>query len=178
MFNVYIYEFFYKYQGIKRFSNLGPPLQSDIYSRTFLGVGVRFKQAKSGKLAIQTGKLAIWQISKVRAERYYWKTHPIINLRIFGHDTDRISGKLIQNHAFSRKIYFTDSRASYEITVLFMTRKRGKRRIRHKTTLKLNFKIDPKSTEDQVVKYQSRSVSDPSHTDIDFIKNDFGMDYP
>ena len=99
----------------------------------------------------KSGKLAIWQISKVRAERYYWKTHPIINLRIFGHDTDRISGKLIQNHAFSRKIYFTDSRASYEITVLFMTRKRGKRRIRHKTTLKLNFKIDPKSTEDQVV---------------------------
>ena len=50
MYNVYIYEFFYKYQGIKGFSLLGSPLQSDIYSRTFLGVGTssnRFQSVQS-----------------------------------------------------------------------------------------------------------------------------------
>ena len=43
----------------------------------------------------------------------------------------------------------------------------GKKRIRHRTTLKLNFQIDPKSTEDQVLKIQSRAKSDPPLSDID-----------
>ena len=44
----------------------------------------------------------------------------------------------------------------------------GKGRIRHKTTLKLNFKIDSKSIEDDVIQIQSRSMSDPTFSDIEF----------
>ena len=39
-------------------------------------------------------------------------------------------------------------------------------RIRHRTTLKLNFWIDSKSTEDHIL-IQSRSMSDPTFSDID-----------
>ena len=38
----------------------------------------------------------------------------------------------------------------------------GNRRIRHKTTLKLNFLIDSKSIEEDVSQIQSRSMSDPT----------------
>ena len=44
----------------------------------------------------------------------------------------------------------------------------GKRRIRHRTALKLNFWIDSKSIEDEDIQIQSRSMSDPPLTDIDF----------
>ena len=44
----------------------------------------------------------------------------------------------------------------------------GKRRIRHRTTLKMNFWIDSKSFEDDLIYIQSRSMSDPSFSDIDF----------
>ena len=42
---------------------------------------------------------------------FYWKTHPIVNWRIFGHDTGRFTGMLIQKKAFSQKRYFTNSGA-------------------------------------------------------------------
>ena len=44
----------------------------------------------------------------------------------------------------------------------------GKSRIRHRTTLKLNFKIDSKSIGDEDIQVQSRSMSDPTLSDIDF----------
>jgi len=46
----------------------------------------------------------------------------------------------------------------------------GKKRIRHRTTLKLNFEIDSKSIEDGIIEIQSRSMSDPLLSDIDFLK--------
>ena len=46
----------------------------------------------------------------------------------------------------------------------------GKRRIRHRTTLKMNFWIDSKSFEDDLIYIQSRYMSDPSFSDID-LKN-------
>ena len=42
----------------------------------------------------------------------------------------------------------------------------GKKRIRHRTTLKLNFEIDSKSIEDGVIEIQSLSMSDPLLSDI------------
>ena len=42
-----------------------------------------------------------------------------------------------------------------------------KRRIRPRTTLKLNFLIVSKSIEDDVIEIQSRSMSDPTLFDID-----------
>ena len=45
----------------------------------------------------------------------------------------------------------------------------GKKRIRHTTTLKLNFEINSKSIEDGVIEIQSRSISDPLFSDIDFL---------
>ena len=44
----------------------------------------------------------------------------------------------------------------------------GKRRIRHRTTLKMNFWIDSKSFEDGLIYIQSRCMSDPTLSDIDF----------
>ena len=44
----------------------------------------------------------------------------------------------------------------------------GKRRIRHRTTLQLNFWINPKSIEDVVISIQSRPMSDSTFSDIDF----------
>ena len=44
----------------------------------------------------------------------------------------------------------------------------GKSRILHRTTLKLNSKIDSKSIEDGFIQIQSRSMSDPILSDIDF----------
>ena len=44
----------------------------------------------------------------------------------------------------------------------------GKSRIRHSTILKLNSLADSKSTEDQVIQIQSRSMSDPTLSDNDF----------
>jgi len=50
----------------------------------------------------------------------------------------------------------------YEISV-------GKRRIRHRTTLNLNFfLIDSKLIEDDIIQIESRSLSDPPLSDIDF----------
>ena len=42
----------------------------------------------------------------------------------------------------------------------------GKSRIRHRTTLKLNFYIDSKSTEDHDIETHSRSMPDPPLSDI------------
>ena len=44
----------------------------------------------------------------------------------------------------------------------------GKSRIRQRTILKLNSYIDSKSTEDQVISIQNRSMPDPPRSDIDF----------
>ena len=44
---------------------------------------------------------------------------------------------------------------------LFLKSIVGKRRIRHRTTLKMNFQIDSKSIEDNAIQIQSRSMSDP-----------------
>ena len=44
----------------------------------------------------------------------------------------------------------------------------GKSRIRHRTTLKLNFQIYSKLIGDVVIQIQSRSMSDPTISDIDF----------
>ena len=44
----------------------------------------------------------------------------------------------------------------------------GLRRIRPGTTLKLNFQIDSKLIGDGVIQIQSRSMSDPTLSDIDF----------
>ena len=44
----------------------------------------------------------------------------------------------------------------------------GKGRIRHRTTLKSNFKTDSKSIEDDVNQIRSRFMSDPTFSDIDF----------
>ena len=41
----------------------------------------------------------------------------------------------------------------------------------------MNLKIDSKSIEDGVIQIQSRCMSDPLLSDIDF-KNDLGLDYP
>ena len=43
-----------------------------------------------------------------------------------------------------------------------------KSRIRHKTTLNVIFKIDSKSIEVNVIQIQSRFMSDPTLSDIDF----------
>ena len=42
----------------------------------------------------------------------------------------------------------------------------GKSRIRHAATLKLNFQIDSKLVENSVIQIQSRSMSDPTLSDI------------
>ena len=44
----------------------------------------------------------------------------------------------------------------------------GKGRIRHRTTLKLNFQIDSKSIENGVIQIQSHFMSGPTFSDIDF----------
>ena len=55
----------------------------------------------------------------------------------------------------------------------------GKRRIRHTTTLKLNFEIVSKSIEDDVIQIQSRSMSNPTLSDTDFKKwNRLDLDHP
>ena len=44
----------------------------------------------------------------------------------------------------------------------------GKKRMRHRTTLKLNFQIDSKLIEDDIIEIQSRFMSDPPLSDNDF----------
>ena len=44
----------------------------------------------------------------------------------------------------------------------------GKGRIRHKTTPEFKFQIDWKPIEDDIIQIQSRSMSDPTFSDIDF----------
>jgi len=54
----------------------------------------------------------------------------------------------------------------------------GKRRIRHKTTLNLNDVIFDRFWVDLEIQFQSRSMSDPSLSDIDFKdKNGLGLNY-
>ena len=43
----------------------------------------------------------------------------------------------------------------------------GKGRIRHRTTQETNFLIDSKSTENDVIQIQGRSMSDPPLSDTD-----------
>ena len=54
----------------------------------------------------------------------------------------------------------------------------GRTRIRHTTTPKLNFWIDSKSVEADDVQIQSRSMSDPSLSDIDFKNKWLGSELP
>ena len=68
------------------------------------------------------------------------------------------------------RVVQTEPILSFEINL-------GKGRIRHTTTLKLNFYIDSRSNEDDVIQTQSRSMSDPTLSDIDF-KNKMALVYP
>ena len=83
------------------------------------------------------------------------------NFMVLGYKWDRFG--LVINHSVETKVKGSSypSHFIFEINV-------GKSRIRHRTTLELNFLIDSKSIEDGIIWIQSRSMSDPPLHDIDF----------
>ena len=80
------------------------------------------------------------------------------NFMVLGYKWDRFG--LVINHSVETKVK-GPGHFIFEINV-------GKSRIRHRTTLELNFLIDSKSIEDDIIEIQSRSMSDPTFSDIDF----------
>ena len=83
------------------------------------------------------------------------------NFMVLGYKWDRFG--LVINHSVETKVKGSSDPGHFifEINV-------GKSRIRHRTTLELNFLIDSKSIEDDIIEIQSRSMSDPTFSDIDF----------
>ena len=59
-------------------------------------------------------------------------------------------------------------KGSYDQSHFIFETNVGKKRIRHRTTQKLNLQTDSKSIEDEDIEIQSRSMSDPPLSDIDF----------
>jgi len=58
------------------------------------------KMSLQARLAYKVELNPYCQISGKWARPYYWKTHPIVNWRILGRDTGRITGKIIQTKCY------------------------------------------------------------------------------
>ena len=95
----------------------------------------------------------------VRAQFYHLRA-PWLAIRDFSMSKD-LEETYATLFGWSNRFCFGPSHFIFEINV-------GKSRIRHRTALKLNFLIDSKLIENNVIQIQSRSTSDPTLSDFAF----------